>query len=128
MVEQNRVLLQAQEITLNFGAVAALNEVSIEVKEHELLAIIGPNGAGKTSFLNCINGFYKPDAGKITFMGEDITRLSPSKIATKGVSRTFQNMQLYTGLSALDNIMAGRHIYFRRGTAACALFLRMGEE
>jgi branched-chain amino acid transport system ATP-binding protein len=86
------------------------------------LAIIGPNGAGKTSFLNCINGFYKPDAGKISFLGEDITRLSPAKIASRGISRTFQNMQLYTGLSALDNIMAGRHIYFRRGTAACALF------
>jgi branched-chain amino acid transport system ATP-binding protein len=122
MAEQNRVLLQAHNISLNFGAVAALNDVSIEVKEHELLAIIGPNGAGKTSFLNCINGFYKPDAGKISFLGEDITRLSPAKIASKGISRTFQNMQLYTGLSALDNIMAGRHIYFRRGTAACALF------
>jgi branched-chain amino acid transport system ATP-binding protein len=122
MEEQNRVLLQAQDISLNFGAVAALNQVNIEVKEHELLAIIGPNGAGKTSFLNCINGFYKPDAGKISFMGEDITRLSPAKIASKGISRTFQNMQLYTGLSALDNIMAGRHIFFRRGTAACALF------
>src|SRR5574340_653321 len=115
MAEQNRVLLQAEDITLNFGAVTALNQVSIEVKEHELVAIIGPNGAGKTSFLNCINGFYKPAHGSITFMGEDITRLPPSKIAYKGISRTFQNMQLYTGLSALDNIMAGRHIYFRRG-------------
>jgi branched-chain amino acid transport system ATP-binding protein len=122
MADQNRVLLNAQDITLKFGAVLALNQVSIEVKEHELLAIIGPNGAGKTSFLNCINGFYKPDEGKISFMGEDITRLSPSKIACKGASRTFQNMQLYTGLSALDNIMAGRQIFFRRGIAACALF------
>jgi branched-chain amino acid transport system ATP-binding protein len=122
MAEQNRILLEAQNIRLNFGAVTALDHVSIEVKEHELLAIIGPNGAGKTSFLNCINGFYKPNIGKISFMGEDITRLSPSKIACKGISRTFQNMQLYTGLSALDNIMAGRHIFFRRGIAACALF------
>jgi branched-chain amino acid transport system ATP-binding protein len=122
MADQNQVLLKAQDITLKFGAVLALNQVSIEVKEHELLAIIGPNGAGKTSFLNCINGFYKPDEGKISFMGEDITRLSPAKIACKGISRTFQNMQLYTGLSALDNIMAGRQIFFRRGMAACALF------
>lgn len=122
MVDQNRILLKAQDITLQFGAVAALNQVSIEVQENELLAIIGPNGAGKTSFLNCINGFYKPAEGKISFLGEDITRVPPEKIACKGISRTFQNMQLYTGLSALDNIMAGRHIYFRRGMASCALF------
>jgi branched-chain amino acid transport system ATP-binding protein len=92
------------------------------VREHELLAVIGPNGAGKTSLLNCINGFYRPETGRILFRGEDITRTHPYRIAEKGISRTFQNMQLYTGLTALDNIMAGRHIYFRRGMAACALF------
>ena len=74
--------------------------------------------------LNCINGFYRPDEGKIRFLEEDITRLSPDKIAKKGISRTFQNIQLYTGLTALNNVMAGRHIYFRRGIAACALFFR----
>lgn len=122
MAGQNGIVLKAENVTLTFGAVQALANVSIEVKEHELLAIIGPNGAGKTSLLNCINGFYRPNTGGIYFLGEDITRLSPFKIAERGISRTFQNMQLYTGLTALDNIMAGRHIYFRKGMVACALF------
>jgi branched-chain amino acid transport system ATP-binding protein len=122
MSEQNGVVLNLESLNLRFGAVQALNNVSVEVRDHELLAIIGPNGAGKTSLLNCINGFYRPEAGRILFLGKDITRLSPSKIAENGISRTFQNMQLYTGLTALDNIMAGRHIYFRKGMAACALF------
>ncbi|MGD8983722.1 MAG: ABC transporter ATP-binding protein [Desulfobacteraceae bacterium] len=122
MEDQKGVVLRVENINLDFGAVRALNDVSIDVKDHELLAVIGPNGAGKTSLLNCINGFYRPDEGVVLFLGEDITRLSPSKIAEKGISRTFQNIQLYTGLTALDNIMAGRHIYFHKGMAACALF------
>jgi branched-chain amino acid transport system ATP-binding protein len=126
MANQNNVVLKADNISLQFGAVQALSDVSFEVREHELLAIIGPNGAGKTSTLNCINGFYRPNEGKITFAGEDITRVSPASIAAKGISRTFQNMQLYTGLSALDNVMAGRHVFFRTGIAACALFFGWG--
>jgi branched-chain amino acid transport system ATP-binding protein len=122
MADQNGTVLNLENLNLSFGAVQALNNVSVEVKEHELLAIIGPNGAGKTSILNCINGFYRAESGRVLFLGKDITRLSPSKIAERGISRTFQNMQLYTGLTALDNIMAGRHIYFRKGMAACALF------
>lgn len=122
MTDQNGAVLKVESVNLRFGAVWALNNVSLEVKEHELLAVIGPNGAGKTSLLNCINGFYRPDAGSITFLDEDITRLSPYRIAERGISRTFQNMQLYTGLTALDNIMAGRHIYLRKGMAACAFF------
>jgi branched-chain amino acid transport system ATP-binding protein len=122
MTDQNGAVLKVDRLSLRFGAVQALNEVDLEVREHELLAVIGPNGAGKTSLLNCINGFYRPDAGQVRFLGEDITRCTPYKIAEKGISRTFQNIQLYTGLTALDNIMAGRHIYFRRGLAACSLF------
>ena len=122
MTSKNGIVLEVDSVTLKFGAVHALENVSLQVKEHELLAVIGPNGAGKTSLLNCINGFYRPSAGAIRFQGEDITRLSAYRIAEKGVSRTFQNMQLYTGLTALDNIMAGRHVFFRRGLAACAMF------
>ncbi|MEW6350943.1 MAG: ABC transporter ATP-binding protein [Thermodesulfobacteriota bacterium] len=130
MSDHNGVVLRAEHISLGFGGVKALNAVSFEVREHELLAVIGPNGAGKTSTLNCINGFYRPTEGSIHFLGHDITRMSPSKIAAKGISRTFQNMQLYTGLSALDNIMAGRHLFFRSGIAACSLFFgrARGEE
>jgi branched-chain amino acid transport system ATP-binding protein len=122
MTDQNGAVLKIESVRLRFGGVWALNNVSLEVKEHELLAVIGPNGAGKTSLLNCINGFYRAEAGSITFLGKDITHLSPFRIAERGISRTFQNMQLYTGLTALDNIMAGRHVYFRRGMAACAVF------
>ena len=122
MADHNGTVLKFENISLKFGAVWALLDVSFELKEHELLGIIGPNGAGKTSAFNCINGFYRPDAGNITFQGRPILNLSPSKIAAKGISRTFQNMQLYTGLTALDNIMAGRHVFFRRGIAASALF------
>jgi branched-chain amino acid transport system ATP-binding protein len=122
MTDQNGAVLKVDRVNMRFGAVLALNNVSLEVKDHELLAVIGPNGAGKTSLLNCINGFYRPESGSVTFLGENITRRSPSRIAEKGVSRTFQNMQLYTGLTALDNIMAGRHVYFRRGIAACGFF------
>jgi branched-chain amino acid transport system ATP-binding protein len=126
MTDENGTVLSVEGMHLSFGAVTALNDVSLEIKEHELLAIIGPNGAGKTSLLNCINGFYRPDKGEVRFLGEDITRLSPYRIAERGISRTFQNMQLYTGLTALDNVMAGRHIYFRRGMAACAVFFGWG--
>jgi len=122
MSDQDGIVLKIENLSLRFGAVYALNKVNIEVKAHELLAVIGPNGAGKTSLLNCINGFYKPYEGAIQFLGEDITSLPPFKIAEKGVSRTFQNMQLYTGLTTLDNIMAGRHVFFRKGMAACGLF------
>lgn len=126
MGDQNGNALTFENVSLRFGAVAALSEVSFEIKEHELLAIIGPNGAGKTSTFNCINGFYRPQHGRIVFQGDDITRMSPAKIASKGISRTFQNMQLYTGLSSLDNIMAGRHVFFKRGMMASALFFGWG--
>ena len=122
MTGGNGIILKVQNLKLTFGAVQALDEVSIEVKDHEILAIIGPNGAGKTSLLNCINGFYRPGEGQVIFQGKDITRRSPHHIAQLGISRTLQNMQLYTGLTALDNIMAGRHLFFHRGMAACALF------
>jgi len=122
MSEGNGVVLEIDRVSLKFGAVHALENVSLQVRKRELLAVIGPNGAGKTSLLNCINGFYRPYAGGIRFMGEEITHLAPYKIAEKGISRTFQNMQLYTGLTALDNIMAGRHIFFKKDMAACAVF------
>ena len=122
MAAENGIVLEVDRVSLKFGAVHALENVSLQVRDHELLAVIGPNGAGKTSLLNCINGFYRPSAGEIRFLGENITHCYPYKIAEKGISRTFQNMQLYTGLTALDNIMAGRHIFFKKGLAACAMF------
>jgi len=96
--------------------------VSTEVNRGEILAIIGPNGAGKTCLLNCINGFYQPQAGRIFFHGKDLTHLKPHKIAKMGIARTFQNIELFTGLTTLDNLMAARHMLMKRGTLAGGLF------
>jgi len=108
-------VLQATEIELHFGGLQVLRGIDFQVKEDEIVAVIGPNGAGKTSFMNCINGFYRPQGGRIVFKGKDITRLPPHKIAGCGISRTFQNIELYTGLSTLDNLMVARHIHLKRG-------------
>lgn len=108
-------ILQVQDVHLTFGGVTALAGVSFDVKAGEILSIIGPNGAGKTSILNCINGFYKPETGDIYFEGQRITRMRPDKVARLGISRTFQAIQLYTGLTTVDNIMAARHFWFRSG-------------
>ena len=107
------VILQANNLRLSFGKVVALNGVSLEVRDGEILAIIGPNGAGKTSFLNCVAGFYTPDSGQIFFQGKDITGFSPHRRARLGIGRTFQGIQLFKRMSVLDNILAGRHIHMK---------------
>lgn len=114
--------LKVEEIDLSFGGVRALSSVSVEVKELEILAIIGPNGAGKTCLLNCINGFYRPQKGRIFFEGREITKLPCHRIAQLGISRTFQNIQLYTGMTTLDNLMAARHIHFKENLFAGAIY------
>jgi branched-chain amino acid transport system ATP-binding protein len=122
MESSKQVRLQINNLSLNFGGAKALIDVSLDVKENEILAIIGPNGAGKTCILNCINGFYKPQKGEIYFDGRRITRMQPDKIAKLGIARSLQNIQLYTGLSTLDNIMAARHIHINRSFLSDALF------
>ena len=108
--------------SLSFGGVQALSEVSVDIKDNEILAIIGPNGAGKTALLNCINGFYKPQKGEIYFEGRKITRPRPDKLAKLGIARTFQNIELYTGLSTQDNIMAARHVLMKQNFVTGALY------
>jgi branched-chain amino acid transport system ATP-binding protein len=107
-------LLKADRISLSFGGVKALSDISIEIREHEILAIIGPNGAGKTSMLNVINGFYHPQQGTITFKGETRRRMRPHRAAEQGIARTFQNVALFKGMSTLDNIMTGRLLKMKR--------------
>lgn len=107
-------LLVADSISLAFGGVKALSNISLEIREHEILAIIGPNGAGKTSMLNVINGFYHPQEGTITFKGETRRRMRPHHAAEQGIARTFQNVALFKGMSTLDNIMTGRLLKMRR--------------
>ena len=122
-IRANRIELQIDSIYLSFGGTNALDNVSIEIREGEILAIIGPNGAGKTSLLNCINGFYHPQKGKISFEGTEITHSRPSTIAKLGIARTFQNIGLYTGLNTLDNLAAGMHVRFRSSDPlSCALY------
>ncbi|MBM3141945.1 MAG: ABC transporter ATP-binding protein [Chloroflexi bacterium] len=119
---QDEVKLKAENIGLYFGQLRALDGVDIEVRGTEILAVIGPNGAGKSCLLNCINGFYRPQQGDIYFDGKRITRLAPHKIAELGISRTFQNIELYTGLTVLDNLMAARHIHMKQGALAGAIY------
>jgi len=109
-------------LCLTFGGVNALEGVSFEVKEGELLAIIGPNGAGKTCVLNCITGFYRQQQGDVYFEGHRITHISPHKVAPLGISRTFQNVELYAGLSTLDNLLAARHFHMKQSPLAGALY------
>lgn len=118
--------LESRNLSLEFGGVTALSKVSFEIGEGKIAAIIGPNGAGKTSILNCISGFYRPTSGSIYFNGKLISGLRPYKIAQLGISRTFQNMQLYTGLSTVDNLMAARHIHLRPGVITSALYFGSG--
>jgi branched-chain amino acid transport system ATP-binding protein len=106
-------LLEVREITVRFGALLALSEVSLEIQRGELLAIIGPNGAGKTTLLNVISGFYHPSRGRILFDGGDRTHLRPADVAELGIARTFQNVALFRGMTVLDNIMTGRNLHMR---------------
>jgi branched-chain amino acid transport system ATP-binding protein len=107
---------------LNFGGVSALSDVSFDIRTNEILAIIGPNGAGKTAALNCINGFYKPQKGDIFLDGKKITRMRPDKLARLGIARTFQNIELFTGLTTQDNIMAARHVFMKQNFVTGALY------
>jgi ABC-type branched-chain amino acid transport systems, ATPase component len=102
------VLMEMRNITLKFGGVTAIKNISFDIRQGEIRAIIGPNGAGKTSMLNVINGFYHPQEGEIIFRGETRRRMRPYEAASQGIARTFQNVALFQGMSTLDNIMAGR--------------------
>jgi branched-chain amino acid transport system ATP-binding protein len=118
----NSVIIRVENLSLSFGGVKALTDISIDVKENEILAIIGPNGAGKTCLLNCISGFYRPQQGEIFYRDERITRKRPDSIAKLGLARTFQNIELYTGLSTLDNLMAARHVLMKQNFLTGALY------
>lgn len=107
-------LLQVRDLQLAFGGVTAVDGLSFTVSEGSIFSMIGPNGAGKTSAFNCITGFYRPSAGKVLLDGEDITRLRPSAVAARGVSRTFQNLRLFGEMTVLDNVRAGTHLTIRQ--------------
>jgi len=116
------VMLKVDEIHMYFGKVAALSGVSFNVRQGEIHSIIGPNGAGKTVLLNCINGLYHPQKGSITFEGKEISKLRPHNRAKLGLSRTFQKIELFKGMTVLDNIRLGRHIHLKSGILSGAIY------
>ncbi len=121
------VILDLQNISLSFGGVKALTDISFDVREHEIRAIIGPNGAGKSSMLNVINGVYTPQQGRILLQGRQFARMNPRRAAEMGIARTFQNLALFKGMSVLDNIMTGRNLRMKAGVLAQALRLGPAE-
>jgi len=114
-IAAGEVLLAVENVSLAFGGIKAVTDVSFDIRKGEIRAIIGPNGAGKTSLLNVINGFYHPQQGRITFKGRPRSAMRPYEAALGGIARTFQNVALFKGMTALDNIMAGRTLKMRRG-------------
>jgi branched-chain amino acid transport system ATP-binding protein len=115
------VVLDVKNISLAFGGVKALTDISFDVREHEIRAIIGPNGAGKSSMLNCINGVYTPQTGTISFRGQTFDHMDSRQVAEMGIARTFQNLALFKGMSVLDNIMTGRNLRIKSNLLLQAL-------
>jgi len=110
MTQTDDIILEVKGISLSFGGIQALSNISFDVRRKEIRAIIGPNGAGKSSMLNCINGAYKPQQGQIIFEGAVLSDVNPHKMASLGIARTFQHLALFKGMSVLDNIMTGRSL------------------
>lgn len=112
--ERGELLLSVRDLAVHFGGVRAVDGLSFDVHEGEIVSVIGPNGAGKTSAFNCITGFYRPNAGRVLFGGEDITRVRPSTITMNGMARTFQNLRLFSDMSVLDNVKTAMHSRIRQ--------------
>jgi branched-chain amino acid transport system ATP-binding protein len=124
----NDRLFSVDRLSISFGGLVAVDKVSLEVESGSIFSIIGPNGAGKTTIFNCISGLYRPDSGKIYFKGEDITGLKPYRVAQKGIARTFQNIELFSRMTTMENLMLGRHIHMKTGIWSGATFFRRGSK
>jgi len=116
-------VLGVEDLSISFGGLHALSGLSFEVADREIFALIGPNGAGKSTVFNVITGLYRPTRGRVTFGGEDLLALAPHQIARRGVARTFQNTEVFGQLTALDNVLIGRHAHLRTGVIRAALGL-----
>jgi len=121
-IKEGDVLLDLEDIHMSFGKVAALAGISLKVHKGEIHSIIGPNGAGKTVMMNCVNGLYHPQKGTISYKGRRINNLKPYERAKLGMSRTFQKVEVFGGMTVLDNIRLGRHIHFKSGIASGSLW------
>ncbi len=122
--EESQAELKVKDLTLKFGGITALNKIDLSVHDGELISIIGPNGAGKTSLLNCISGYYKAQEGRISFNGKDITHLSTNHLAKIGIGRTYQNIELFPGMTVLSNMMLARHVHYKYNVGQASLFLK----
>jgi branched-chain amino acid transport system ATP-binding protein len=116
------VVLAARGIRMAFGGVVALDDVTVEVRDDELLAVIGPNGAGKTSLMNCLSGFYRPQRGGIEFLGRDVSGRPTHELARAGVARTFQGTHIFSGMTVIENILVGRHLHMRSSVPSAFLY------
>ncbi len=116
--------LELSDLTLKFGGITALNRINLKINTGELVGIIGPNGAGKTSLLNCITGYYKPQKGSIVFNGQDVTGMATHHLTKVGIGRTFQNIELFSGMSVLSNMLLARNLHCRYNLAKAAIFSR----
>ena len=119
----NDNLLSVDALSISFGGLKALHRVTFNVQQGSIFSIIGPNGAGKTTIFNCISGLYKPESGSIIFKGHVITGLRPHKIAQIGIARTFQNIELFSRMTTMENLMLGRHIHMKTGVWSGSTFL-----
>ncbi len=120
--EKRQAHLEVEDLTLRFGGITALSKIDLSVQSGELISLIGPNGAGKTSFLDCLSGVHRPQSGKITLNGEDITHLSPHGVTASGIGRTYQTFELFGDMTVLANMMLARHIHLKYNVAKAFLF------
>ncbi len=117
----DRTIFALEDISISFGGLRAVDDCSFEIREGEIFSLIGPNGAGKTTIFNIINALYRPDSGRVLLEGEDLVSLKPYQIAKRGIARTFQNIELFSEMSVLENILVGRHFFFKSGVVANSL-------
>jgi branched-chain amino acid transport system ATP-binding protein len=122
-IQEGDVLMQLQDVSMSFGKVQALSGVSLTIRKGEIHSVIGPNGAGKTVMMNCISGLYRPQKGSLHYKGQKINHLKPYERARLGLARTFQKVEVFGGMSVLDNIRLGRHIHFKSGIVSGACYL-----
>ena len=127
-IDKKLPILRIKDLRLSFGGLNVLNRVTFEVERGTIFALIGPNGSGKTSILNCINRFYIPQKGTIVFDEYDISKVSSKDVTKAGVARTFQNIALFKGMSVLDNIKVGRHIFMKTGLFVGGLYFGKGQQ
>ncbi len=120
--EKRQAELEVKKVFLNFGGVMALHDVDLTVHTGELVSVIGPNGAGKTSLMNCITGYYHPQKGQILFNGEEVAGLHPHEVTKKGIGRTYQNIELFPGITVLANMLLARHLYCSYGIGKASIF------